>query len=128
MEIRISTATQEVVEDVATYDHTFSDLVSALHLTMSESGSFDSVWPLEPDYLGLTFERDLEGCGLRINSSKPLALVYYGSYQEVCLPFWRALKGLCSRYLPEELEERIGDTFSFSHMNQLSAAVQAMEK
>lgn len=128
MEIRISTATQEVVEDVATYGYTFSDLISALRVTIAGRGSFGSSWPLEPDYLELTFERDAEGCGLRVNSPEPPVLVYYSSYEEVCLPFWRALNGLCSRYSPEELEERIGDDFPFEHMDKLSAVVRAMKE
>ena len=127
MEIIISTATQKIVEDVATYDCTFSSLIYALHITITDCGVFGSSWPLEPDYLELTFERDHEGCGLRVNDPKLFDLVCYGSYQEVCLPFWQALKGLCSRYSPKELEERIGDSFPFGQMDKLSIAVQAIK-
>ncbi len=127
IDITIATSTQQLSCIITTFGEGFWKLTLALHAAMSQRGTFICVWQYQPDPLELIFERDMENIKLRVHYDERNQLVLRGTYEEVCLPFWRALQGLRSRYPEEELKDLIGKEFPFNEIDKLSAAVRSMK-
>ena len=97
------------------YYPSLSSLTLAL-LTMRDPRGQSLVhWMLEPAEVEMIFSKIDEAVTLEItrypDDARPLEesvadLTFTGSYNEVCLPFWRALRNLEGRYAPEELAMR----------------------
>lgn len=47
-----------------------------------------------------------------------------GSYEEICLPFWRALRSLQGRFSNEELEARWHRSFPWKEIDLLTRAIK----
>jgi hypothetical protein len=90
-------------------------LVSALSAMLDARDEQLVVWMEEPVELEMRFLRSDEVIRLEISSFpgslRPLEtpkaeIVFVGTYEEICLPFWRALRELEGRYSREELARR----------------------
>ena len=98
-----------------------SDIYPSLHLlvdalsAMLDSRAEKTVdWTEEPNEIEMRFTRDSENIKLEISSflssfrplnSSESDFAFVGTYDEICLPFWRALRSLEGRYLPEDLAQ-----------------------
>ena len=94
------------------YSASFRSLVNVLLAMLDLRAEEAVVWGLEPDEIEMRFVRDDDECKLEVtalpDNSRPLergdaSFVFVGTYEETCLPFWRALRNLEGRYSPEEL-------------------------
>ena len=47
-----------------------------------------------------------------------------GSYEEICVPFWRALRSLQGRFSAEELDARWHRPFPWKEIEILTAAIK----
>ena len=56
------------------------------------------------------------------NGERKLAIT--GSYEEICVPFWRALRDLQGRFSYEELETRWNRPWPWKEIGLLTAAVK----
>ncbi len=108
----------------------FHALVMAL-LTMRDArGEAIVDWMQEPAEVEMCFSTREEAVQLEISSfpgsARPLErgdaeLVFAGTYDEICLPFWRALRHLEGRYTPTELELRWHSSFPHRELEMLTA-------
>lgn len=96
------------------YD-SFDQLVTALGAMLDPREERFVVWMEEPAELEMRFVSRDGTIFLEINdfsnSLRPLGKpsadwAASGTYDEICLPFWRALRSLEGRYSPEELAKR----------------------
>ena len=107
-----------------------SGLVKALQLLRVLPGQQTVTWTCEPTEYDLVFVRDAGGITLRVlcfPDSRRSAfredevLSVSGSYDEVCLPFWRALKSLQGRFPQAEMGERWTSSFAWRELDALTA-------
>jgi hypothetical protein len=112
---------------------TLGEMVDALHgLTTYDDRRLVRLSE-EPEICELRFEREngtitLEVCR-RASEQHRLCrtlLKATGSVSEVCLPFWRALRSLQTRFSEEEFELRWKRPFPASGMERLSANFRRM--
>lgn len=105
------------VSDVYPSLHLLVDALLAM-LDLRAEKSVD--WMQEPAEFEMLFARRGEHISLEISSFsssfRPIGerstdYVFSGSYEEICLPFWRALRNLEGRYSPEELANRWTEPF-----------------
>ncbi|BCM91359.1 hypothetical protein IAD21_03231 [Abditibacteriota bacterium] len=96
----------------------FDQLVTALGAMLDVREERLVVWLEAPAELEMRFSRRDDVIWLEITSfdgskrpHKEPEFTFYGSYNEICLPFWRALRALEGRYSVEELEHRWRDPF-----------------
>ena len=47
-----------------------------------------------------------------------------GSYDQICMPFWRALRRLQTKHTPEELNERWHRAFPTDDLNKLNQLIK----
>jgi hypothetical protein len=89
-------------------------------------------WLLGPGEYEFLFEREHQRISLdarfypdgrRGESSGLSELTATGSYEEICLPFWRALRSLQGRYQPSEFEELWGNAFPSESLARLTQAL-----
>lgn len=90
-------------------------LVIALNAMLDGHDERFVAWTEEPAELEMRFLRRDDVIRLEVSSFpgsfRPIEtpeadFVFVGTYDEVCLPFWRALRALEGRYSPEELARR----------------------
>jgi len=60
----------------------------------------------------------------RIARSGEKELEITGSYEEICVPFWRALRSLQGRFSAEELDARWHRPFPWKDIDQLTSAIK----
>jgi len=112
------------------YD-TLNDLVEALH-ALAIGDDHRSVRVMEePEVCELRFEREngtvrLKICRRPSSHRCQTLLEAEGSFQEVCLPFWRALRKLQVRFPEKEFELRWKRPFPALGMEKLSADLRRM--
>ena len=124
---------------VASYtsNDSFLDLTNALHSLLSD-GQAKVTWHCEPPEYDMLFSRSGANVSLEIHEysdyrrgiergEKVFALS--GIYEEVCLPFWRALRDLQGRFSVEELNSRWHRPFPSREIDLLTEEIkQAREK
>lgn len=112
--------------------NSFHQLVDALYKLKLSEGEAIAVWQCEPMEYELCFTREEETIALDIlcfpDSSRSvfqrnIVLSTTGTYEEICLPFWRALRSLQGRYSEAEIEERWQRTFPTREMKMLTSAL-----
>ncbi len=111
--------------------NSFDQLVWALAAILDTRDERSVVWLEGPAELELRFSRrDDELVQLEITSfagckrprEKPDAdFLFVGTYTQICLPFWRALRNLEGRYSPEELWRRWKGDFPHRELALLTA-------
>ena len=107
-------------------------LVQALRANLNSTGISVVVLWEEPHETELHFQHSGNLITLTIysypNSSRSAIqgdkrLQVSGTYEEVCLPFWRAFRPLQSRYSPEELHRRWQKEFPIREIELLTSAI-----
>ena len=110
----------------------FFPLVDTLLQLHSAPGQGIVNWTVEPTEYDMHFSREGEAVTLDIfvwpdpsrNSFRQEKVFSAsGSYDEICLPFWRALRNLQGRFSEADLEKRWQDLFPQRELNALTAAL-----
>jgi hypothetical protein len=114
----------------------FSHLTNALHRLLVEQGEVIVTLQGEPIEYDLRFVRVGSNISLAIErfpgpqrnrhsrSQVKLLLSVSGTYDEICLPFWRALRALQGRLSEEELKVRWREPFPTQELSALTAAIR----
>ena len=112
----------------------FWELISALHVLATTSCERTANWALEPAEFEMRFERNQTGDltfwltefadDRRLSTSAYSRLKYSGSYVDVCVPFWRALRGIQGRYSPEEWAGRWMGAFPYAELDGLTTMLR----
>jgi hypothetical protein len=111
----------------------FHELTNALYDLFLYSGEAKAVWHSGPVEYELRFARegDVVRCEvneypdhLRDAGRGTLFFEASGSYEEICLPFWRALRGLQGRFPEAELNARWHRPFPSKEVDGLSALLR----
>lgn len=123
----------ESVEIEATYLYNgFLELTLALHRLLFTQGESVVMWQAEPREYEMRFLRIEKAVYLEVeafpdsrrsaNRGERLLFVT-GTYDEICLPFWRALRSLQGRFSEVELQARWLGPFPWNEINKLSAEI-----
>lgn len=117
------------------YD-SFLDLTNALHKLLRWDGLETITWNTEPIEYDFIFSRkgarinlnikEYPDC-LRAQQKGEKLFEVAGTYKQVCLPFWRALRDLQGRFSQAELDRRWHRPFPVKEMNSLTKAIKANE-
>jgi hypothetical protein len=127
--IMVSDGIDVITVDVDSKSHSFFELTTALIGLTDEKGVFSVTWLGEPvitEWKFVKAHNEIRFQFWRNIYSEPV-LEFAGSYQEVCLPFLRALRALQGRYEKAELEARMQDEFPFAELDRLTLRIQAMK-
>lgn len=118
------------------YD-SFLQLTYTLHSLLFGQGQAIVTWLTEPVEYEMRFAREADTLHLAIHDfpdrrrspflGRPL-LTLSGSYEEVCLPFWRALRALQGRFSEQELHERWQRPFPSGEIAKLTQALEERSK
>ena len=110
-----------------------SELVTALRLLRVLPIQQTVTWLCEPTEYDLVFVRDGESISLRVLrfpasqrsvfGKEDVRLAVSGNYDEVCLPFWRALRSLQGRFPQTEPGERWTSSFPWQELDALTATL-----
>ena len=123
-----------VLEINASYVYdTFLPLVDALTVLAAGPGEATVVWQCEPGEYQFDFARKGNTVALRVLSHPNMGrsvfdkpepeLSLTGSYEEVCLPLWRALRHLQGLFSKAEWEARWQRPFPSAELNRLTASI-----
>jgi hypothetical protein len=125
----------EEIEILASYTphNSFLDLVNALYNVFLYEGEWKVDWNEEPIESELHFRRNgsvvsfevLQFADHRRGLQPTSRLKKRGSYEEVALPFWRALRKLQVRFSGEELNVRWHRNFPSKEMEELTYILKA---
>lgn len=117
------------------YRDVFSQLCAALLAMLEENGERVVTWMEEPDEDEMRFKKRDEKIELELwrfenhrrglGERPHLRFQIAGGYGELCIPFWRALKSLRSRYSDEEFSECWGTPFPEREFDLLTEALRA---
>src|SRR5215813_10657582 len=89
----------------------FLNLTNALYSLLHYEGEATAIWHEEPAETELRFSRLKDLVGLEVwsffdhrrdDGKGERVLAVSGSYEKICLPFWRALRSLQGRFSNEE--------------------------
>jgi hypothetical protein len=125
MSIRSDASVVTLAVSSVLYD-TLDELVDGLHALITGDCRRAVRIMEEPTVCELRFTREgaaigLEVCRLSSRDRGQTLFETDGSFSEVCVPFWRALRNLQSRFSAEEFSLRWGRLFPLSGMDKLSA-------
>jgi hypothetical protein len=126
---------EEAITIIASYtpSDSFLDLTNALYALLYYPIEATIVWHEEPAETELRFSVSggivrLEVYTFpdyrRIAGSGERDLEISGSYEEICVPFWRALRSLRGRFSAEELDARWHRPFPWKDIDQLTTAIK----
>lgn len=130
--ISVSDSSDAITIDVDSKSHSFYELMTALIGLNDENHErveFTVTWLEEPVVTEWKFTRvqgEIVFEFWRTLYAKPV-FRFAGSYQEVCLPFWRALQSLKGRFTKLELEDKMQDEFPFTELERLTLIIRAMK-
>jgi hypothetical protein len=109
-------------------------LTYALHTLFFSPAQAIVTWTTEPIEYEMCFESDGEvvrfelheyAASRRSSVFNPSLLSTSGSYDEVCRPFWRALRALQGRCSEQEFQERMGLPFPSAELEKLTQALKS---
>jgi hypothetical protein len=115
----------------------FTMLTNVLYGLPFEQGEKTVTWLGEPEEYDMRFVRSGETMDLEVRefpnhlrgfSQGILLFSFTGNYNQVCIPFWRALRSLQGRFSEQELEERWKRPFPHRELNNLTAAIKKRGK
>lgn len=107
-------------------------LAEALLSLLTVQGEQIVTWTCEPAEYDMVFVRNGDTVGLNIRAFpdsrrskfvRNSVLAASGEYSEICLPFWRALRGLQGRFTESELSERWPGRFPDQILSTLTATL-----
>src|SRR6266511_221684 len=126
---------EESLKIIASYtpSDSFLDLTNALYNLLYYRVGGAVTWHEEPAETELRFSISQEDVELEVYSfsdhrrdygrgERELAIT--GSYEEICVPFWRALRSLQGRFSAEELDARWHRPFPWKEIEILTAAIK----
>lgn len=127
--INLQSAAQSVSISATYIYNGFFPLVDALSRMWTAPGEATVCWQCEPSEVEMRFRREAEIVSLEVvwfpdgrrsifTESEP-DLSASGSYEEICLPFWRALRSLQGRFSVSEFEERWHGSFPTQELASL---------
>lgn len=113
--------------------NSFLDLTNTLHKMLLYESSAIVIWSEEPAEFEMRFDRKEEIICLEIwrypdhrrgvdEGERVLAVA--GKFQDICIPFWRALRDLQGRFTAKELDKRWHRPFPSEEMNKLTAEIK----
>jgi hypothetical protein len=111
----------------------FLDLTNALHGLLQYEGQMTITWHEEPGEFDMRFLQRGKVIRLEIvgypdhgrgSIDGEIALDISGVYEEMCIPFWRALRDLQGRFTAEELETRWHRPFPSKELSLLTEAIR----
>ena len=121
----------EVVEVIASYTpyDSFLDLIEALYNLFRYEGDCKVIWNEEPKESEFRFRRNGSVVSLDVLEFPDHRRVLQptsrfkttGSFEEVALPFWRALRSLQGRFSVDELNVRLHRNFPQKEMEGLTS-------
>lgn len=111
----------------------FLELANALYNLLMRDGEFIVRWQYNPTEYDMSFER--KGAAVSMNVVEypdrlrregrgDLMFSISGSYADICLPFWRALRDLQGRFSPEELDSKWHRAFPSREIDILTNAIR----
>lgn len=132
MNVSISNNDVEFINFAAShiYYPSLSSLAAALLAMRDPCGKSTVHWMLEPAEVKMRFSKCEATVRLGIASFSASAhslegdnaeFIFAGTYDEICLPFWRALRNLEGRYSPEEWAGRWDSPFPRHELAVLTA-------
>ncbi len=123
----------ESVEITATYLYNgFLELTLALHRLLFTQGESVVMWQAEPREYEMRFLRIEKAVYLEVEAfadnrraaTRGERLLFVtGTYDEICLPFWHALRSLQSRFTESEMQARWLGPFPWNEITKLSAEI-----
>ncbi|HEX8564628.1 MAG TPA: hypothetical protein VF648_03095 [Pyrinomonadaceae bacterium] len=129
----------KTISIIASYtpSDSFLDLTNALHNLLLHNGQATVTWHCEPSEFDMYFSRTTAEISLEISEffdyhrgeglGKQIFVVS-GTYEDVCLPFWRALRDLQGRFSTEELNARWHRPFPSREIDLLTSEIRAVAK
>jgi len=125
----------EMAEIIASYtaNDSFLDLVNVLHNLFLHEGEWKVIWNEEPAVCELRFHRTGNLVNMELvelpDYRRELCRAESrfkasGSYEEVGIPFWRALRNLQGRFTAEELHARWHREFPSKEINALTSILR----
>lgn len=113
----------------------FLDLTNALHNLLLYDDQAKVTWHCEPVEDELLFSKNSADVNLKIyeysdyrrtSGREELIFEVSGTYAEICLPFWRALRNLQGRFSAEELDSRWHRSFPSREIDLLTAEIKKL--
>ena len=124
----------EVIQIIASYTphDSFLDLIDALYNLFLSDGEWKVIWSEEPSEIELSFRRAGNLVSVEVlkfpdyrRGTEPVSLfTLSGSYDEIAIPFWRALRSLQGRFSSEELNARWHRKFPWNEVENLTSLVR----
>lgn len=116
------------------YD-SFAELATSIALIYKGAETASSTWSAEPTEIELAFSRTDETVELRIERWRDChrteepgrRLTASGSFDQICRPFWRAMRNLHTRFEPAELDRRWHRQFPHDQVSRLTALLKGHE-
>ncbi len=112
--------------------NSFERLVIALRMTLDSQIESKVIWFEEPYELEMSFARrdDLVRLEIRsypdsrhVQKSEDQTEIFCGTYNEICLPFWRALRELQGQFSESEFKTRWREEFPTRELDLLTQAL-----
>ena len=127
--INIDSGMFHIYEQLSYISDPFDHIVAALGACTTRYCSVTVECELEPGQLMFSFHGDGGLIRLTISErhrhTKRLFEVK-GTFDEICLPFWRALRNLQGRFSDDELSSRMHKPFPSSEMKNLTQKVELL--
>ena len=114
-------------------EDSFLGLINALQAMLQTQGRQIVTWFEEPQEVELCFQRTVELITLtierfsdhrRVEHSGKTVLESSGTFAEICLPFWRALRNLQGRRTVQEMRQGWHRDFPHAELDRLTAAIK----
>ena len=123
---------------VASYtpSDSFLDLTNALH-SLLRDGQAKVMWNCEPPEYEMLFSSGGSDISLQIyeysdyrrgNERGEQVFAVSGTYKDICIPFWRALRDLQGRFSAEELDSRWHRPFPSREIDLLTAEIKEVRE
>jgi hypothetical protein len=137
VDFKLESEGEIIIQDSFSYTpyYSFFDLVDVLDFFNDCKRNLDKsvVFSTEPYEYEFLFKQRGEEVQLKVLGHKDdrrtdnfdCIFSIHGSYKEVCIPFWRGLRGLQSKYDPQELEEAWNSPFPSAELDELSKTIKA---
>ena len=138
VDVRVEDDEEVIVSDSFSYTpyDSFGDLIDALFvMSPSYRGNHEKtiIFSTEPLEYEVTFSKKSNDIELIISSCPDMKRNFSarkeiyrvaGKYEEICIPFWRALRNLQSKHSKEQLNELWRRPFPFSDLNKLTEKIK----
>ena len=131
--VRVAWGDPAVSFDASYVHNSLWDLAVALHSLLLVEGQARVVWNTEPVEYEMRFKRSGDTVHFelvefpdygRANVAGQTHVTLLGTYNDICRPFWRALRELQSRYSEQEFQQLMQMPFPTSEVEKLTQALK----